>query len=109
MAHSVETRLPFLNHQLVEFVFSLPDNFKLENGWPKYVLRKAFDKKLPDKITWRKNKIGFETPENNFLKTERSQLKIKNATQYVSDNKLCNSVETINPWLLYILNSYVSS
>ncbi len=109
MAHSVETRLPFLNHQLVEFVFALPDNFKLENGWPKYILRKAFDKRLPDKITWRKNKIGFETPESNFLKTERSQLKIKNATQYLNDNKLCNSVETINPWLLYMLNSYVSN
>jgi asparagine synthase (glutamine-hydrolysing) len=109
MAHSVETRLPFLNHELVEFVFSLPDDFKLKNGWPKYILRKVFEKKVPDKIIWRKNKIGFETPETNFLNTERSQLMIKKAQQYILDNKIGNANGVTNPWLLYMLDSYTSN
>ncbi|MCW3078454.1 MAG: hypothetical protein JWO32_3063 [Bacteroidetes bacterium] len=108
MAHSVETRLPFLNHQLVEFVFSLPDNFKLKQGWPKYLLRKAFDKKLPDKIVWRKNKVGFETPESNFLLSEKAQTKIGKAKEYIYDNKLSDKKD-LNPWLLYMLNSYTSN
>jgi asparagine synthase (glutamine-hydrolysing) len=107
MAHSVETRLPFLNHQLVEFCFTLPDAFKLQGGWPKYILRKSFDKKLPEKIIWRKNKIGFETPENNFLKSDRSQRTIKAANQYVSDHKLSNTPIT-NNWLLFMLGSYTN-
>lgn len=108
MAHSIETRLPFLNHELVEFVFSLPDNFKLEKGWPKYILRKAFDKKIPDKIIWRKNKVGFETPETNFLQSPSAQAKIKNAKQYISDHKINSSVDLVNPWLLYMFNSYTN-
>ena len=107
MANSVETRLPFLNHQLVEFCFTLPDAFKLQGGWPKYILRKSFDKKLPEKITWRKNKIGFETPENNFLMSDCSQRTIKAANQYVSDHKLSNTPIT-NNWLLFMLGSYTN-
>ena len=107
MANSVETRLPFLNHQLVEFCFTLPDAFKLQGGWPKYILRKSFDKKLPEKITWRKNKVGFETPENNFLMSDCSQRTIKAANQYVSDHKLSNTPIT-NNWLLFMLGSYTN-
>ena len=47
MAHGREVRLPFLNHELVEFVFSLPSQLKMHEGWTKFLLRKAMDKKLP--------------------------------------------------------------
>jgi len=107
MAHSIETRLPFLNRELVEFVFSLPDSYKLSKGWPKYILRKAFDKKIPDEIIWRKNKIGFETPEANFLQTEKALSKINLSKQYVKDHKINIVSEDINPWLLYMINSYL--
>lgn len=107
MAHSVETRLPFLNHELVEFCFSLPDNFKLKNGWPKYILRKGFDKKLPEKIVWRKNKVGFETPENNFLNSDAALKKILKSKEYIMDHHL--SKQTVsNNWLLYVVNSFLN-
>ena len=70
MAHSVETRLPFLNHELIEFVFTLPDSFLLKDGWTKFILRKSMEEYLPPKIIWRKEKVGFETPQEKWLKSE---------------------------------------
>lgn len=105
MAHSIETRLPFLNHELVEFCFTLPDQFKLKNGWPKFILRKVFDKKITDKIIWRKNKIGYETPENTFMQSNNSQTRIKIARQFVSDNKITS---VANDWLLYMTSYYIN-
>lgn len=67
MANSVEVRLPFLSHDLVEYVFTLPDEFILNNGWTKYILRKSMEGLLPDKITWRKDKIGFEPPQEQWM------------------------------------------
>ncbi|HEX4849205.1 MAG TPA: asparagine synthase (glutamine-hydrolyzing), partial [Puia sp.] len=58
MAHGREVRLPFLNHELVEFIFSLPSSFKIHAGWTKYLLRKCMQSELPDQIVWRKDKIG---------------------------------------------------
>jgi len=68
MAFSVETRLPFLDYRLVEFVYSLPEKFKIQKGWTKYILRKSTKGILPDDIRWRKNKIGFEVPQVLWLK-----------------------------------------
>ncbi|MDQ6844886.1 MAG: asparagine synthase (glutamine-hydrolyzing) [Bacteroidota bacterium] len=67
MAHGVEVRLPFLSHQLVEFIFSLPSQFKIREGFTKYVLRKSMAHILPSEITWRTDKIGFETPQKLWM------------------------------------------
>jgi asparagine synthase (glutamine-hydrolysing) len=67
MAHGVEVRLPFLNHQLVEFIFSLPVDYKMQKGWTKWLLRKAMTKKLPNEIVWRRDKIGYEPPQENWM------------------------------------------
>ena len=67
MAHGVEVRLPFLNHQLVEFIFSLPSQYKIQNGFTKFVLRTAMTNILPAEIGWRKDKIGFETPQKLWM------------------------------------------
>ncbi len=67
MAFSREVRLPFLSHKLIEFVFSLPDEFLLKDGWTKYIHRKSFDKILPNKVCWRKDKIGYEPPQKRWL------------------------------------------
>jgi asparagine synthase (glutamine-hydrolysing) len=67
MANSVEVRLPFLNHTLVEFLFTLPDDLLLHSGWSKYILRKSMEDLLPAEITWRKDKIGFEPPQEQWL------------------------------------------
>lgn len=62
MHHSLEVRLPFLDYRLVDFLVDLPVDFKIKNGWTKYVLRKSVHE-LPPQIRWRKDKLGFTTPE----------------------------------------------
>ncbi len=68
MAHSVESRVPFMDYRLVEFLASVPATYKIHNGWTKYIARLALDKKLPDKITWRKDKMGWPDPTDYWLR-----------------------------------------
>lgn len=77
MAHSREVRLPFLSHELVEFVFSLPAHFKIRQGFGKWILRKAMDKYLPAEIVWRKGKVGFEPPQQQWLQQQDMQEMIR--------------------------------
>ncbi len=68
-AFSIESRLPFLDHRLVEFCFSLPSYQKIRNGIGKIVLRNALKEILPPVIHDRIWKIGFATPEDTWFKT----------------------------------------
>lgn len=66
MAFSIESRVPFLDHPLVEFVLSLPTEFKIHDGWSKFVQRKASEALLPAEIVWRRDKLGFATPQQTW-------------------------------------------
>lgn len=68
MAHSIESRVPFLDYRLVEFVLGLPDQHKLSDGITKRVMREAMRDILPEKIRTRMDKLGFVTPEEVWLK-----------------------------------------
>lgn len=68
MAHSLESRCPFLDYRLVEFVLGLPDEYKLSNGSTKRVLRNGMRGILPDSICDRMDKQGFITPEELWMK-----------------------------------------
>jgi len=67
MAASIESRVPFLDHPLVEFVARLPDRLKLRNLTTKFILRQAMQKYLPDAILKRK-KMGFPVPVGPWLR-----------------------------------------
>lgn len=71
MAHGTEVRLPFLNTELVEFIFSLPSAYKIRNGYTKYILRNVMDKKIPDSIVWRTDKIGYEPPQRLWMQNKQ--------------------------------------
>jgi asparagine synthase (glutamine-hydrolysing) len=62
MAHSIESRLPFLDYRSVENAVSFNPKFKINDGWSKFILRKATTEYLPKEIGWRRNKRGFESP-----------------------------------------------
>ncbi len=66
MHYSIESRVPFLDHRLVELAINMPSEYKVSGGYTKYVLRKYMDKKLPDPVVWRKDKIGFVVPQNDW-------------------------------------------
>jgi asparagine synthase (glutamine-hydrolysing) len=74
MAHSVEARVPFLDHRLVEFVLGLPDDYKLSGGTTKLVLREALRDVLPERVRMRVDKLGFVTPEEVWLREQRPDL-----------------------------------
>jgi asparagine synthase (glutamine-hydrolysing) len=80
MAHAVESRLPFLDYRLAEFVMGLPGEFKLSDATTKRVLRGAMAGILPEKVRRRMDKMGFVTPEEVWLRetapdTFRSELR----------------------------------
>ncbi len=68
MAFSVEARVPFLDHRLVEFAMSLPSTFKIRSGYTKRVLRDAMSGISPEKIRWRTSKLGYSTPEQQWYR-----------------------------------------
>lgn len=88
MAHGREIRLPFLSHELVEFIFSLPSNFKIRDGWTKWLLRTSMNEKLPDEIIWRKNKVGFEPPQQQWMQHNKVQEMIMDAKNKLVNEKI---------------------
>ncbi len=88
MAHGREVRLPFLNHHLVQFIFSLPASYKIHDGWTKWLLRKAMDKKLPDDVVWRKDKVGYEPPQYQWMHNEILQDVIHEAKRKLVNNRI---------------------
>lgn len=67
MAASIEGREPFLDHNLVDFAFSIPGELKYKNNINKYILKKAAERYLPKDIIYRK-KVGFAAPTKFWFK-----------------------------------------
>lgn len=70
MAHSVESRAPFLDVNLVEYLHGLPDHFRYANGETKRLLRSAMRQTVPDAILDRRDKMGFVTPESIWIRNQ---------------------------------------
>jgi len=68
MAFSIETRLPFLDYRLVEFAFSLPDEDRLDGATSKAILRASLADRIPEAVLRRRDKMGFETPADVWLR-----------------------------------------
>jgi len=69
MAFGVEARYPFLDHRLLEFAVSIPSELNLHRGWNKYLIRRSLGEVLPPSITWRRDKVGFDTPQAKWIAT----------------------------------------
>jgi asparagine synthase (glutamine-hydrolysing) len=90
MAFGREVRLPFLSHELVEFIFSLPSSLKMRDGYTKWILRSALQDSLPDSITWRKGKTGFEPPQREWMGHPSVQASIHRSKQKLLDLGILN-------------------
>ena len=64
-----ETRHPFMDHRIVDFLATVPARQKFQGGWPKWLLREAMRHDLPTSIVWRRDKKGFNIPEAVWLKS----------------------------------------
>ncbi len=67
MAFAIEARFPFLDYRFVQFNFGPAASWRIHQGWSKYILRMAMQPWTPAEILWRKDKVGFSTPEQAWL------------------------------------------
>jgi asparagine synthase (glutamine-hydrolysing) len=75
MAFSIEARVPFLDHELVEFIFKLPIDQKIDGGWNRAVYRRAMRGRIPEKNRLRRSKIGFTNPEVTWIRGRSAQMR----------------------------------
>lgn len=70
MAHGLESRVPFLDHPLVEFLATVPADVKFQGGQMKHLLKAAFASELPEAVLNRRDKMGFPVPLTEWLRGE---------------------------------------
>lgn len=123
MANSLEVRVPFLDHQVVEFAFSIPPEHKIDRGIRKKILQEAFRHILPKEL-YKRPKKGFEVPLLDWLrkglKTDLEQCVFDRdllANQGIFDHQEVNGLKgklfSMNPgdsparvWALYVFQKW---
>lgn len=97
MAHSLEVRVPILDHQVIEHAATIPSAYKLKNGEGKHILKKALHGIVPDEILYRP-KMGFSIPLANWL---RGDLKPLFEAQVFAKNSFLDEIfelDAIRTW-----------
>jgi asparagine synthase (glutamine-hydrolysing) len=67
MAFSLESRVPFLDHRLVSYAFGEAARWRINQGWTKWILRRAMERIVPSQVVWRTDKVGFGTPMADWV------------------------------------------
>ena len=121
MAHSLEVRVPFLHHPLVEFVTQLPAGAKLRNGTPKALLVAALGGLLPSEVV-NQTKRGFTFPWAAWLRgplREKMEQGLSDISPVLGEainakkaydvwqSYLAGGTSWSRPWSLYVLNEWV--
>jgi asparagine synthase (glutamine-hydrolysing) len=91
MAHGLESRVPFLDHNIIELAAKAPANIKFLNGELKRLLKRTFKDEIPKKILNRKDKMGFPVPLNLWIKNKKT-------SEFVGDIFNSNKAKT-RPYL----------
>jgi asparagine synthase (glutamine-hydrolysing) len=93
MAHGVESRLPFLDHRLVEFCFSLSEDYHFDASNRKKLMKNAMKDILPQSLIKRKDKMAFNTPEAKWVNANERELK-EAFNQFLNASKNKNRMPT---------------
>jgi len=116
MAHSVEMRVPYLDHRLVERVLSLPARFKLDRKRPKPLLLDALDGRVP-RAVWDRPKMGFTFPMARWMRERAPELRATSLESKLLDRRAIECVwdgfcrgrdHWSRPWALYVLSQFES-
>jgi asparagine synthase (glutamine-hydrolysing) len=91
MCNSLEVRVPFLDHKIVDFAFSLPENYKIDNHQRKKIIKDAFREYLPEELYGR-GKQGFEVPLLKWFKTDLKSMIIDDllSDKFISEQNIFN-------------------
>jgi asparagine synthase (glutamine-hydrolysing) len=116
MAHSLETRIPFLDHRLIEFMINVDKNVKLQGYERKSVLRQTLGAKLPQELL-RSPKMGFTVPLHEWFKSKTFENTLEDLyeTDFGLDQKVIKGIVDENRegvsnngnfiWMLFVLKS----
>lgn len=96
MRFSLEGRVPFLDKEVIKFVFSLSDDAIIKDGWNKRVLRDATRGLLPESINRRRNKIGFTTPQVEWFQRLKNHFYNIFLSESFANRPYVNQTEVIN-------------
>ncbi|MCU1468468.1 MAG: asparagine synthase (glutamine-hydrolyzing) [Actinomycetia bacterium] len=102
MAFSVESRVPFLDHELVEFIFSLPIDQKIKGGWNRAVYRNAMKGRMPEKNRLRRSKIGFTNPDIMWMKAKAREIRAVFSSPELAARDLYNPGQLVTAWDEYL-------
>ncbi len=109
MAHGCEPRLPFLSHELVQFIFTLSSNYKIRDGFTKWILRKSMETHLPSEILLRTDKVGFEPPQQQWMRHPLISKHIQEAREKLVGLRILNPIvlqKKIQPQTAYAAENY---
>ncbi len=102
MIGGVESRIPFLDHRVVTFMFSIPSTSKLQGNFTKSIVRDAYDRNLPNEVIRRTIKLGFGTPVLEWIKTvwrepmlDIAHSKELQECEVVNGRQLAKQIETL--------------
>ncbi len=121
MSVALESRVPFLDHKFVEFTMDIPMEWKVRNGMPKYLLKKAVEGLIPDQIIYRK-KMGFGAPMTQWLRGEfgkQVEVRIQQSglmkrgyfnqdyiARLIADHRAARADNSLYIWTLFNLTSW---
>ena len=106
MRHSIEARVPFLDHELVETCYGISSKLKIKDGWTKHILRVAMQGLISDNVLWRKIKFGFEAPDASWINEVRDSMELAIRQSRLIE-KMCvtslnfKKIDRITFWKLY--------
>ncbi len=96
MRFSLEGRVPFLDKEVLKFVFALSDEAIIKDGWNKRILRDATRGMLPESINRRRNKIGFTTPQNEWFMRLKNHFYSIFLSESFANRPYVNATEVLN-------------
>jgi asparagine synthase (glutamine-hydrolysing) len=102
MAFSIESRVPFLDHEMVEYIFSLPIDQKIKGGWNRAVYRNAMKGRMPEKNRLRRSKIGFTNPDITWMKGRADYIREVLASPSVASRDLYDTRALVSAWDEYL-------
>lgn len=109
MAFSIEVRLPFLDHKLVEFLFSLPSSLKLNQGWTKYLLRLSYCDRLPSEISWRKDKLGYEPPQEIWMQNPVLIKRAEKSIESLKEKGFIKKPDKNKTWIYFMADTFLDT
>lgn len=104
MAHSLESRVPFFDHKVVEYIFNLPIDQKIKFGWNRFIYRNAMKGIIPEMNRTRRSKVGFTNPEWEWIERRADKFREIFGSETFESRKYWNAEKVLSEFELALQN-----